>query len=205
MAANGHLVAVTITLLSIVFGVSSSGFSNDTVTRCTPILGNCSHCNFVESDRPFCEDSWCKDMPSEVDDNGDCVKNPGAQFCNLTADKCSVLQDSCGIPISYGHSPEYCSRNPDCDCPDWSCKSDLDCYSSQQPACAPLEGQCTGSKDFPQGTCCVGAFCKYWQVSPGNVCQGCYQCNCDSGAFSTDDPKKCIDSSGHVCPNQNNC
>jgi len=48
-------------------------------------------------------------MPSEVDDNGDCVKTPWAQFCNLTADKCSVLQDSCGIPISYGHSPEYAS------------------------------------------------------------------------------------------------
>ena len=73
--------------------------------------------------------------------------------------------------------------------------------------CSPLGGQCTGSEGNPQGSCCNNAFCKYYQPDPaGRVCMGCYSCKCaHGGPGSTDDPQKCLDDNGKLCPSTKNC
>ena len=72
--------------------------------------------------------------------------------------------------------------------------------------CKNLGNLCSGSAPDPQGTCCSGAFCKYWQTAGGNICSGCYNCHCDSGGpGTTDDPSKCINTNGNLCPFTKNC
>jgi len=80
--------------------------------------------------------------------------------------------------------------------------------SPPQPAgCKKLGDSCSGSKSAPQGTCCNNMFCKYWQPAPGNLCVGCYNCKCEdgSGPGNTDDPQKCVDASGKICPSVKEC
>lgn len=65
---------------------------------------------------------------------------------------------------------------------------------------------CTGSVVNTTGSCCKGNFCKYWATGAGKVCQGCYNCKCASGGpGAVDDPRKCKDSAGNICPSEYEC
>ena len=79
--------------------------------------------------------------------------------------------------------------------------------ASKQNNCQKLNSNyCSGSKSDPQGTCCDNMFCKYWQAPIGRTCMGCYSCKCDNGGpGSTDDPSKCVNNDGKLCPFVEEC
>ena len=79
--------------------------------------------------------------------------------------------------------------------------------ASKQNDCQKLNSNyCSGSKSDPQGTCCDNMFCKYWQAPIGRTCMGCYSCKCDNGGpGSTDDPSKCVNADGKLCPFVEEC